>query len=149
MTHPSEAVVRGFIDCWVARDADGLAALFVDDADFVNVVGLWWRTPRAIRKAHAYGFDRIFQNARLEILELKRRQLRDDVAIIHVLSRLDGQTAPDGGEAGPRTTVLSFVTALEGGAWRIVSAQNTDRIDGADTHLAGSGGTAPASYRRP
>jgi hypothetical protein len=33
----------------------------------VNVVGLWWRTRREIRKAHAYGFERIFARSTLTL----------------------------------------------------------------------------------
>lgn len=68
-----ESVARAFFDRWNAGDADGIGELFADDADFVNVVGLWWRNRRAIRKAHAYGFKHIFQHATIEITELKVR----------------------------------------------------------------------------
>lgn len=37
-----------------------LAALFTEDADFVNVVGLWWTTREQIRDNHAYGFRHMF-----------------------------------------------------------------------------------------
>ena len=35
---------------------DSSRNLFTEDADFVNVVGLWWRTRAQIRDNHAYGF---------------------------------------------------------------------------------------------
>ena len=44
MFESGEAVVRAFFDRWNAGDADGIGALFAEDADFVNVVGLWWRS---------------------------------------------------------------------------------------------------------
>ena len=55
MFETGEAVARAFFDRWNDHDAEGIAALFAEDADFVNVVGLWWRNRRAIRKAHDYG----------------------------------------------------------------------------------------------
>ena len=36
-------VAAAFAKAWSKRDADAIADLFVEDADFVNVVGLWWR----------------------------------------------------------------------------------------------------------
>lgn len=42
-----------FVDAWNHRDPDALAALFDQDAEFVNVTGLWWHTRDEIRSAHA------------------------------------------------------------------------------------------------
>lgn len=55
LANSPEGVARGFADAWNRGDALAIAALFVEDADFVNVVGLWWRNRRRIREAHAYG----------------------------------------------------------------------------------------------
>ena len=142
-----EAVARAFFDRWNAGDADGLAALFAEDADFVNVVGLWWRTRRAIRKAHAYGFERIFRGAELSITDLKVRVLSPDVHIVHTVSTLTGQTGPDGKPAGPRIAVISMVAERRDTGFVIVSAHNTDRIEGADTQVAEAAGLRAASYR--
>jgi len=70
MARDSESTVHAFFECWSRQDAEGLAALFLSDADFVNVLGIWRRNARAIRKAHAYGFERIFPNAKLNIEDL-------------------------------------------------------------------------------
>jgi uncharacterized protein (TIGR02246 family) len=56
-------VVLAFVDAWNHRDPDALAALFDDDAEFVNVTGLWWHTRDEIRSAHAYGLTRILSLA--------------------------------------------------------------------------------------
>ncbi len=146
MYETGEAVARAFFDRWNDGDADGLAALFVEDADFVNVVGFWWRSRKAIRKAHDYGFRRIFQNAQLEINELAARVLTDDIHLVHTVSTLRGQTGPDGAPAGKRVAVISMVTRRGPGGFAIVSFQNTDRVEGADTHVRDDGGFRPASY---
>ena len=148
MFESGEAVARAFFECWNNGDADGLAALFVEDADFVNVVGFWWRDRRAIRKAHDYGFRRIFQNARLEITELAVRELSADIHIVHTVSTLDGQSGVDGEKAGQRVAVISMVTRRGATGFEIVSCQNTDRVEGADTHVRDSGGFRPANYRQ-
>jgi hypothetical protein len=59
-----EQIPSLFAEAWNARDADALAALFEDKAEFVNVTGLWWRDRQAIRNAHAYGLERIFNESR-------------------------------------------------------------------------------------
>src|SRR5690625_7672362 len=55
-----ENVITKWQEGWNAADADALADLFADDAEFVNVVGLWWHDKTNIRAAHAFGFAKIF-----------------------------------------------------------------------------------------
>jgi hypothetical protein len=42
-----------FVQAWNSRDADALASLFDENAEFVNVTGLWWHDRDSIRRAHA------------------------------------------------------------------------------------------------
>lgn len=131
---------------WNAGDASRFAALFADDADFVNVVGLWWEKRRAIEKAHAYGFERIFANARMTVERVKVRSLGSQVRVVHFRWAMEGQTAPDGSPAGRRTGIMSLVAQVTSGGLEIVSAQNTDIIEGVDTHVVSDDGRATASY---
>jgi uncharacterized protein (TIGR02246 family) len=49
MLETPEAVIHGWEDAWNRADADALAELFAEDAEFVNVVGLWWHDRANIR----------------------------------------------------------------------------------------------------
>lgn len=141
------AIARAFFDCWNRGDADAIAELFIEDADFVNVVGFWWKTRRQIQKAHEYGFRRIFQHAVVEILELKARELTPDIHIVHTVSTLEGQSGIDGEKTETRIAVISMVAVRQQEkGFRIVSCQNTDRIEGADTHIRTDAGFSPARY---
>lgn len=46
-------VVRAFADCWNRHDMHAFGELFDPNAEFVNVVGLWWKGRDEITKAHA------------------------------------------------------------------------------------------------
>ena len=120
--------------------------LFTEDADFVNLVGLWWRSSKAIRKAHDHGFRRIFQNARVEITKLAVRELTPDIHIVHTVSTLDSKSGLGSSEAGRRVAVISMVTRRVPSGFEILSCQNTDQVEGADTHVVDSGGFRPASH---
>lgn len=137
---------QAFTDAWMARDGDALAALFAEDADFVNVVGIWWEDRDAIARAHSYALKSFFSETRLAPGRVKLRMLGKDLAVVHCRFRLSGQTAPDGSEAEARSTVISFVLRQMEGGWQAVSAQNTDIVPGAETQL-NDGGLAPADYR--
>ncbi|GAA1822397.1 YybH family protein [Nesterenkonia flava] len=171
---PGEIACR-FAEAWNAADAGALAELFAPDADFVNVVGLWFENRRRIRAAHDYGFRRIFGASRMSLERIKTRDLGPDVAVVHALWTLTGQTLPghDSGssdpesvgttregapeahlpagtqsEAGERRGVFTFVMHRHGaGDWQCVAAQNTDRIPGAETLTSDDGGLRPATYQ--
>ncbi|WP_312856784.1 SgcJ/EcaC family oxidoreductase [Arthrobacter mobilis] len=147
MVEEPEDIARGFAQAWNQGDADGIAALFADDADFVNVVGLWWRSRERIRRAHAEGFRRIFAGARMTLGRVRVRRLGDRAAVVHATWTLTGQTAHRGREAGARSGVLIFVAEKRDGGWVAVAAQNTDRVPGAETHIAVGGRLEAADYR--
>jgi uncharacterized protein (TIGR02246 family) len=138
--------VPAFVAAWMARDGAALGALFARDADFVNVVGIWWEDRAAIARAHDYALKSFFADTRLSLGRVKRRDLGAEVCVLHVRMGLSGQKAPDGSAAGARTTILTFVLHRQTDGWVCVCAQNTDVVPGAETHVAGVGFRA-ADYR--
>ena len=105
-----EDLPRLFVEAWNKKDPDALASLFDSHAEFVNVTGLWWHDRASIRKAHAYGLERIFNASTLTVDELRVKQLSDDVAIVHAAMTLSGQTAIAAiRQPGARKTIFSFV----------------------------------------
>lgn len=148
LTDPRQ-VADGFAEAWNDADADALASLFVPDADFVNVVGLWWTTRDQIRAHHAYGFRHMFGDSVLILRRVTVRRLGDDAAVVHAAWRMTGQVNPDGGGAGERTGVLTCTVARQpDGGWLAVSAQNTDAVPGAQTHVATGDRLVPENYSR-
>ncbi|MDF0600102.1 SgcJ/EcaC family oxidoreductase [Psychromarinibacter sp. C21-152] len=142
-----EEMPAAFARAWMARDAGALAALFAEDADFVNVVGLWWEDRAAIARAHGYALRSFFADSRLAPGRVKIRRLGSELALVHCRFTLTGQRAPDGGVAGRRTTILLFVMQRNGDGWTCIAAQNTDIVPGAETHIAGPEGLAAGDYR--
>lgn len=145
-----ESIARVFIEAWGRRDADKLASLFDEDAEFVNVTGLWWHDREAIRKAHAYGFERIFDASTLRLMQIRVKALSEDIAVVHARVRLEGQTGPqEGARPAARTTILSFVVHRRAGGWSCASAQNTDIVPHMETNLVEPDGTFRAVRYRP
>jgi uncharacterized protein (TIGR02246 family) len=144
------SIPEAFVEAWNRRDAHALAALFDEDAEFVNVVGLWWHDRAAIERAHAYGLERIFPDSTLRLLRTTVKRLRDDVAVVHARMRLTGQAPIDGIDAPQaRTTIFSFVVHRRGSGWSCASAHNTDVVPGAETNVIDAAGPfRSANYRR-
>ncbi len=151
LTHVSrpEDVVRAFVDAWNRRDPDTLAALFDEDAEFVNVTGLWWHTRAAIRRAHAYGLTRIFSESVLAAVDVRVKSLSGAIAVVHARMTLTGQSAV-GEIAKPRgrSTIMSFVVHHTTDGWRCASAHNTDVVPGSETNVVDDrGALRRVSYR--
>lgn len=145
-----EHIPVAFAEAWQRRDADGIAALFDADAEFVNVIGLWWHDREAIRRAHAYGLAHFFDRSTLRIATVRVKHLGDDVAVVHARMTLAGQTATGGVAApGTRTTVFSFVVHRTPDGWRCASAHNTDVAPGMETNVVDAQGQLRAvDYRK-
>lgn len=139
-------VALGFAEAWNDHDPDALADLFVEDADFVNVVGLWWEDRKNIRRAHARGFRVMFGDSAMELRRTKVREL-GDVAVVQAIWRMHGQVDPEGRGVGAREGVITFVVARrEPEGWRAFAAQNTDRFEDAETLVTDGGSIVPTSY---
>ena len=139
-----------FVQAWNNRDPATLASLFDEDAEFVNVTGLWWHDRAAIEAAHAYGLQRIFSQSALRAERVTVKRLSDDIAVVHARLALTHQNPGAGMAApGPRHTLMSFVVHRSTDGWRCASAHNTDIVQGAETHVADAQGRLKsASYRR-
>lgn len=145
-----ESIPEAFVEAWNRRDPDALASIFDEDAEFVNVVGLWWHDRAAIREAHAYGLTRIFNHSTLELIRVKVKHLACDVAVVHARMRLTGQT-PAGGIDAPRRrqNVFTFVVHRTEEGWRCAAAHNTDVVPGAETNIIDEDGRLRSvTYRK-
>ncbi|MFP8489889.1 hypothetical protein ACKGJO_12440 [Gracilimonas sp. Q87] len=89
-----------------------------------------------MRKAHAYGFENIFENSDLKFLKTSVKFLSDEIAVVHTRMRLKDQTPIKENEAPSlRHNFFSFVVKKEDDKWLCESTHNTDMIPGAETNL--------------
>jgi uncharacterized protein (TIGR02246 family) len=123
-----KAIMTAFADAWNVHDAKPLAALFVEDADFVNVMGMWWKGRDEIERNHAGLFSTLMRESRLTLDDTQVRFLKLDAAVAHSTWELVGQQTPDGEELPPRKGVISSVMMRQNDKWEIVSAHNTDTV---------------------
>lgn len=145
-----EDIPHRFAEAWNQYNPNGIADLFLEDADFVNVTGKWWDNKNDIWKAHDFGLRVIFQSSKLEVLKVKVKTISDNVAVVHCKLRLSGQTRNNNeNEVGDRETMFIFVAKRQNnGEWLCVSAQNTDIVFGMQTNIRDENGTLKSvSYK--
>jgi uncharacterized protein (TIGR02246 family) len=150
MHHHPEDIPKGFVSAWNKRDARELADLFTEDAEFVNVVGLWWHNRQSIYKAHDYGLKVIFNDSHLRLLKTKVKYLTDTIAVVHARMHLTGQSSRKGKDEQPedRYNLFSFVAQKFETGWLCVSAHNTDIVPGAEPNVVKDGNMTGADYRK-
>ena len=127
----SEQAATAFADAWNRHDMDEFASLFVSDANFVNVVGVWWKNRSEIEAAHRATHETMFRDSRLEGDVSSVVELAPGLASVHYVWTLTGASAPDGSPAGPRKGILLLIAQEGQSGWRIKVAQNTDIVPGA------------------
>ena len=138
--HTSPADVPALVArAWNARDADALASLFDEDADFVHVTGLCWHNRESIRNAHASRLERVVGTPVLAPAETKVKLLSPEVAVVHARMTLSDGAAGNPVSTAPYTTIVSFVVHRAGERWLCASAHNTDLIPEQHTDVSGTG----------
>jgi len=144
-----EDIPKTFIKAWNLKDAKMLASIFDEDAEFINVTGLWWHNRASIFKAHDYGLKIIFKDSELSLRKTKTKYLSETIAVVNARLHLTGQTSLKGKKAQARNTVFTFVVhEKKDGNWSCASAQNTDIIPGKETHIIDEEGKMEAvDYR--
>ncbi len=123
-------VVNQFSDAWNRHDAKALANLYTDDADFVNVIGLWWRGRNEIQNEHAKLHEGRMKTTTVTTASPVIRMLSPKVAIAHARWELRGDAGAPGWKVGEvRRGILTHVLVKRDGVWRITATQNTDIVD--------------------
>ena len=143
-----EDIPNHFIKAWNLKDVKMLAAIFDEDAEFINVTGLWWHDRASIFKAHDYGLKVIFKDSQLSLRKSKVKYLSDAIAVVNARMHLEGQAKIKDQAAKARNTIFTFVVHQVDGSWTCASAQNTDIVPGKETNIIKEDGTLESvAYR--
>jgi len=121
-----EGVGAAFVDDWNRHDMHSFGGLFTDDAQFVNVIGLWWHSRAEIQKEHEALHATRMRMSHVVATERVVHLLGPDAAVLLQRWQLTGDTGIDGATLPMRRGVMTLVTVKKGGHWQIASAQNTD-----------------------
>ena len=129
MTTENEAAVRGlikaFVDSWNRHDMKMLAALFAEDADFVDVFGNWFKNRIAIEQALTRRHATVFKDSLFTEKDFAVRFVKPDLAIVHLVIELSGAIDRQGHQVPPALGVITSVVHGVAGSWRIIALQNT------------------------
>ncbi len=117
-------IVADLESAWNRHDMAAYGALFHEDAEWVNVVGMYWRGKAQVMKAHMAFHDTIFKECRLEGRELTVREVTPDTVVAVWTHQQDAYRTPSGNLQDKTTNRMTLVITRRGGNWLISQGQN-------------------------
>jgi uncharacterized protein (TIGR02246 family) len=121
------SVLASFDDAFNRHDAEGVSALYTDDAEFINVAGMWWRGRVEIKQGTAWVLENIFKNTQIHTDSVAVRFPTPDTAIAVITSHTVGSfVLPDGTRITSTKNRLSYFMVKREGRWLIAGGQNTE-----------------------
>jgi uncharacterized protein (TIGR02246 family) len=117
-------LVDAFAEALNAKDPEALGRLFVEDAEFVNILGMRMRGRTGIVTGHAWAFNGPLRGRRIRFDQVDELTVTDDVCVLHghCVRELEPDAPADG--LPPGASVLVFVARRGPAAWELVAATN-------------------------
>ncbi len=123
--------VRNFETGWNKHDMDAMFQSFTPDAEFVNIVGMYWRGLPDVKRAHRAMHDAYFKTVPNLIEDLQVRQVSPDAAIAVIRWKKGAFTPPDGVTRPESRDMMSMFMIKRDGRWLVAGAHNTPIDEGA------------------
>ena len=118
-------VIAGFEEAWNKHDMNAMASLFTNDAEWVAVVGWWWRGLPEVKRGFVAIHATMFKNTPFHVDSVSIRFPTGDTSIAIVTGSTGSFVAPDGTRVAGKKDRLSIFMVKHEGRWLIASGQNT------------------------
>lgn len=107
------------------RDMKAYRDQFWDDADWINVMGMYWHGKENVSTAHEVYMSSVFKDGGYSLTDMSVRGVAPDVAVVVATEHTIDQTSPGGNKIPAGENRLSFVLVKRDGQWKIVLGHNT------------------------
>ncbi|MBF9143901.1 SgcJ/EcaC family oxidoreductase [Hymenobacter properus] len=129
-TSPDEQAVRqvlaGTVEAWNQHDTGRYFSYFAPEAQWVNVVGMWWHNVAEHRYALDIFMQVMFNKTTHTVLREEVKMLRPDLALVRHHWKLDGWVMPDGRDMSAVSTgVMTMLMEKRNNKWLVIDGQNT------------------------
>ncbi|WP_460576253.1 SgcJ/EcaC family oxidoreductase [Hymenobacter coalescens] len=119
-------VSEGLVEAWNKHDLNLYFAHFAPEAQWVNVVGMWWHNAAEHRYALGIFMQMMFNKTTHTTRRTEVRMLRPDLALVRSQWQLDGWVMPDGKDMSDFSTgVLTLIMEKRQGRWLVIDGHNT------------------------
>src|SRR5687767_1366143 len=90
------AAIRTFETGWNSHNMETMFQAFTPDAEWVNVVGMWWRGLPDVKHAHRAYHETTFKDHSYRIEDVSIRRVTPDAAVAIVRWKKDSFVDPSG-----------------------------------------------------
>ena len=104
---------------------DAFGDLYTEDGDFVNVIGMRWRSRTQIREEHRALHQNVFATSTLTTGETTILFPSSGVAVARSHWELSGLVNPEGEQQPALHGIITHVLKIQNGRWMIIVSQNT------------------------
>jgi uncharacterized protein (TIGR02246 family) len=118
-------VATAYEQAWNKHDMEALASLFTDDAEWVNIVGMWWRGLPEVKRGHQWIHEKLFQKTTIHIDSCSVRFLTRETSASVVTWSKGSFVTPDGKQVPEGKDRMSLFLVRRAGRWLIASGHNT------------------------
>lgn len=118
-------IIKGLETSWNKHDMKAFMKPFRDDAEGINVVGMYWSGKAAISKHLTDYHKGIFKDLDETLEEVKVHSIGDGYAIAVSIWKVGSFKAPNGVEIPPSRHRSTLVLAKETDGWKVVHLHNT------------------------
>jgi uncharacterized protein (TIGR02246 family) len=101
-----QAILQLFEAAWNTYDSESIAALFAEDANFIQIFGGQWDGRTAIEAAHRVIFNTIYRGSHASLTLRNIRFVRPDVAVVFARAHVKFEENNDDGDVN---RVFQFV----------------------------------------
>jgi len=121
-----ESQSDAFIASWNKHDFSDIGTYTTTDVDWVNVVGMWWKDQKQVQYAHQAFHHTMFAHVSLRKISMDIRFVTPDVAVAHIITRMDAYTTPGGNQIPEGNSLALMVFVRRKGRWLITAAENVN-----------------------
>ena len=133
-THEIEAVFARLVELWNRHDVKQYAAMWADDSDFFNVLGMNLHGRQELLSELEYLHAGRFNKTQIRTEHHTVKLLTPELALAHLWWEMNGDPGMPGhpSENGRRHGIFTHVMRLTPQGWRFIASQNTDVLPIAD-----------------
>jgi uncharacterized protein (TIGR02246 family) len=137
-----QEIIKDQETAWNKHDMKAFTKSFRDDAEGINVVGMYWRGKAAVLKHLTDYHDTIFKELEEKLEEVKVHSVGDGYAIAVSIWKVGSFKAPSGVEVPACRHRSTLVLAKGTDGWKVVHFHNTTideaAVKGASPHQRSS-----------
>lgn len=117
-------IIDHFKHIWNVCNGHGSGDFYAENGDFVNIFGMHFSGKDEIESRHVAIHETFLMNSIFEIIDLKIREAKSDVVVVHVNWKVSNVHIPGTGLTEMKG-IFTHMLIKSDGKWEITASQNT------------------------